>query len=145
MIMYPYEVDAIFLIFMLRGLGQSIHTTGKIIAVICHALLHGKEPFAVKKGRRVHGKEDKHGKKKKRHTTKKHHTVKAQKQRTAKKDGTTKTRNNTRQRKPHGKARKRPTVKKIHGTPLGGPHPYGIVDGAMVTAGLCRVTYCQAH
>jgi hypothetical protein len=65
---------------------------------LCRALLHGKEPFAVKKGRRVNGEEENHDKTKKSHTTKKHHTSKAQKQRTAKKNGTAKTRNNTRQR-----------------------------------------------
>jgi hypothetical protein len=52
---------------------------------LCRALLHGKEPFAVKKGRRVNGEEENHDKTKKSHTTKKHHTSKAQKQRTAKK------------------------------------------------------------
>jgi hypothetical protein len=32
---------------------------------LCRALLHGKEPFAVKKGRRVNGEEENHDKTKK--------------------------------------------------------------------------------
>jgi hypothetical protein len=82
---------------------------------------------------------------KKGHTTKKHHTAKAQKERTAKKNGTAKTRNNARQRKTHGNAQKRPTAKKIHGTPSGEAHLYGTVDGVVVTAGLCCVPYRQAR
>jgi hypothetical protein len=91
--------------------------TAKNTTTAKQILQHDKETLHGKRPEKTHGKEKRHGKDQCQHTAKKNAWQ--------------------RPKKAHGKENTRHTIRRADLD--------GAVDGAVVTAGLCRVTYCHAR